>query len=242
MYKVKEAADALGVTRVEVFEILLSQRELFEPYVEKQNSITYISEPGLALLRQTLESGLKHQETVLGEVLAGSDELLAAANETAETEESESPDFLTDDSDADLVLETDETAEEVMLKQMGARNESVKPAVDIEASDDIIGQWLKEIQEEDMEADQQDNRLKELRTQVTLLRNKILSLDSEIKRKDEAIKHYHEIMKDDIRWLEDLERKTQLMVKHELMSMGAAQPELSEEEEDKGNFFKFFKR
>lgn len=234
MYKVKEAADALGVTRVEIFEILLSQRELFEPYVEKNNSITYISESGLALLKQTLESGLKRQ---VGPVETVQPETILADEGDGELFE----DHLVTES-GELMEAAGRTTDGKMPEALPSdRPEVVKQTVDIEASDDVIGQWLKEIQEEDLEADLQDVRLKELRTQMTQLRNKILSLDSEIKRKDEAIKHYHEIMKDDVRWLEDLERKTQLLVKHELTSLGAA-PEFTDEEEDKGNFFKFFKR
>ena len=91
-----------------------------------------------------------------------------------------------------------------------------------------------------------DLRLKEIRGQVTGLRNKILVLDSEIKRKDEAIKHYHEIMKDDLRWLEDMERKVQLIVKNQLAQYEAEETveaiTESISEDDKGNFFKFFKR
>lgn len=219
MYKVKEAADVLGVTRVEIFEIMLSQREIFEPFVEKNNSITYISEEGLNLLRVMLESDLKPQksstETVLAEVPVQENDLF------------EEPVLI------ELEMEDPEEDDQFII--------SARPSIAAEEDDDLIGQWLKDIQDEDAEADLHDGKLKDLRGQVTQLRNKMLSLDSEIKRKDEAIKHYHEIMKDDIRWLEDLEHKTQLIVKHELVELGSSKAEILEEE-DKNNFFKFFKR
>lgn len=222
MYKVKEAADVLGVTRVEIFEIMLSQREIFEPFVEKNNSITYISEEGLKLLRVMLESDLKPQKD---------------STESFEPVLAEMPiqvDALIEEPHLSIIEAEEPEVDEQMTM-------SVRPPREIEEEDDLIGQWLKDIQDEDAQADIHDSKLKDLRGQVTLLRNKILSLDSEIKRKDEAIKHYHEIMKDDIRWLEDLERKTQLIVKHELVELGSSKAEISEEE-DKSNFFKFFKR
>lgn len=54
MYKINEAADLLKVTRVEIFEKLLSQRELFNPYIEKINGVTWISDAGIAKLKEMI--------------------------------------------------------------------------------------------------------------------------------------------------------------------------------------------
>lgn len=238
MYKVKEAADLLGVTRVDVFEILLSQRELFEPYVDKSNSITYISEEGLELLRQMLEKNFKLRETHL-----------EIAQEQAIKIELEQNELQSSQNLTEVILE-EEVIEDLILTEDQAvlddENE-VDTFEDLEdlaqdendLDDDNVSQWLNKIREEDFKASKYDAKLKEQRTYMTQLRNKILGLDSEIKRKDEAIKHYHEIMKDDIRWLEDLELKIQLIVKHEISEINDSE---IEPEEDKGNFFKFFKR
>lgn len=304
MYKVKDAADQLGVTRVEIFEILLSQRELFDPYVVKKNSITYISDEGMSLLKSVIkgneatviskgneeltsfESNLNVNldESVLIEdtLLVDShpnEPVIEFTDPVAEVEAeveveplleevesdsidasepmiidtfSESPEEQEDtDSEDEVFSEEDmDHLAEVDLDQITGdffatiqENPSVSK---IESDDLLVGLWLKEIQSEDEQAIQLDSRLKEIRGQVTGLRNKILVLDSEIKRKDEAIKHYHEIMKDDLRWLEDMERKVQLIVKNQLAQYSAEEsieqvPE-NIADEDKGNFFKFFKR
>lgn len=231
MYKVKEAADVLGVTRVEIFEIMVSQRELFEPYTSKSNSITYISEEGLALLRQMLKRDVPFMNEPVSQ--AAVSEADAYGTEIIEREEDLETDYL----DAEATLEDAEDFEDSLSETFQTKTD---PLEDIEAADDLIGQWLREIQVEDEAADQQDEMLRQMRTQVTQMRNKILSLDSEIRRKDDAIRHYHEIMKDDVRWLEDLERKVQLIVKHGLLEKSEA--EVDSGEEDKNNRFKFFKK
>lgn len=276
MYKVKDAADQLGVTRVEIFEILLSQRELFDPYVVKNNSITYISDEGMDLLRKVLSpeeaksedlSNTTRQapEAVLNSVSVitspedmhkgeevPNEEALANQGLGSETfwepqiEQGEVP--LEDEDSVEFEeepLSEEQSYDMEMLSGTFFNALSDNPSVSkIESEDLLVGQWLKEIQTEDDQAMQMDIRLKEIRGQVTGLRNKILVLDSEIKRKDEAIKHYHEIMKDDLRWLEDMERKVQLIVKSHLETEEELEQDKDEEalEEDKGNFFKFFKR
>lgn len=65
MYKINEAADLLKVTRVEIFEKLLSQRELFNPYIEKINGVTWISDAGIAKLKETIfEKVISPQEVL----------------------------------------------------------------------------------------------------------------------------------------------------------------------------------
>ena len=65
MYKINEAADLLKVTRVEIFEKLLSQRELFNPYIEKINGVTWISDAGIAKLKETIfEKKISPQEVL----------------------------------------------------------------------------------------------------------------------------------------------------------------------------------
>lgn len=300
MYKVKDAADQLGVTRVEIFEILLSQRELFDPYVVKKNSITYISDEGMSLLKSVikgneatviskgneeltsfesnlnvnLDESVLIEDTLLVDSIPN-EAVIEFTNPVVDVEVeplleevesdsidasepmiidtfSESPEEQEDtDSEDEVFSEEDmDHLAEVDLDQITGdffatiqENPSVSK---IESDDLLVGLWLKEIQSEDEQAIQLDSRLKEIRGQVTGLRNKILVLDSEIKRKDEAIKHYHEIMKDDLRWLEDMERKVQLIVKNQLAQYSAEEsieqvPE-NIADEDKGNFFKFFKR
>lgn len=297
MYKVKDAADQLGVTRVEIFEILLSQRELFDPYVVKKNSITYISDEGMTLLGTVIKANdspvvataatdmevvedanfvnlgetpeIKEEaiESMIEPVLESSvqendpSEVLVVANEELQINHREITDAKTENQDElsdDLLHGYEDDSFDFDNTQMDEEdlerisdsffsNIQENPSVNrIESEDLLVGQWLKEIQTEDEQALQLDLRLKEIRGQVTGLRNKILVLDSEIKRKDEAIKHYHEIMKDDLRWLEDMERKVQLIVKNQLAQYEAEETveaiTESISEDDKGNFFKFFKR
>lgn len=221
MYKVKDAADQLGVTRVEVFEVLLSQRDQYEPFVVKKNSITYISEEGLNRLR--VHFGLEPEALDSVDTVA------------SELEAEQSP--IADEALRDLT--SGPPSEE---EQWTSPPES-KEFTPLESEDESIGQWLSEIQADDVLSMNLDGRLRELRTQVTNMRNKLLVLDSEIKRKDEALKHYHEIMKDDIQWLEDLERKLHIALKFQMTKAHMANmEEVTEEDDEKSNFFKFFKR
>lgn len=219
MYKVKDAADQLGVTRVEVFEVLLSQREQFEPYVVKKNSITYISEDGMNLLREHF--GL---------------EVISVIKTPIEAEKAS--------VEADVVINHPPKEEAASgYDSEWLKLPESKEFTPIETEDESIGKWLSEIQEDDELGLALDMKLKELRTQVTSMRNKLLVLDSEVKRKDEAIKHYHEIMKDDIQWLEDLERKLHVNLKFQMTKKHMVEIEEDQEEDDeKNNFFKFFKK
>lgn len=285
MYKVKDAADQLGVSRVEIFEILLSRREEFNPYVVKNNSITYITDEGLEILKKVLFPPEEDEEIAVeieaitseevedltaGEEIAADEEdaLKAEASETVskpvEQDENNS-DYegkATEDEGMDEPYEDDDEAalEDEAQKSIDLDeydpseasqwidNENDGLGVErmsihaIEDEEDLAGQWLKEIQQEDEQASQMDNRLRELRTQVTALRNKILVLDSEIKRKDDAIKHYHEIMKDDVSWLEDIEQKIILIAENSKNPFGDAADEMVEESSDKPAFFKLFRR
>lgn len=54
MFKINEVADQLKVSRVVIFEKLLSQREYFDPYISKVNGVTYISDTGVQRLREIL--------------------------------------------------------------------------------------------------------------------------------------------------------------------------------------------
>lgn len=219
MYKVKDAADQLGVTRVEVFEVLLSQRDQYEPYVVKKNSITYISEEGLNLLREHF--GLK----------------VIKLKELPTEDNVQVKEVVLDE------LETSITVVEPENEHFWTNPPESKEFTPLETDDESIGRWLNEIQSDSELSFSLDSKLKDLRTQVTGMRNKLLVLDSEIKRKDEALKHYHEIMKDDIQWLEDLERKLHIALKFQVTKQHMATiEEGTEEDDEKNNFFKFFKR
>lgn len=220
MYKVKEAADRLGVSRVEIFEILLSQRDIFEPYVTKKNSITYISEEGLAFLK----------ERISVEGTNTPSEVLSQEQEVSEVSFEDSITFEEVESD------TNDTFE------MEFENHLPREGSEFEQVDDALSDWLRQIQDETLLSETYDSKLRDIRTQITVTRNKILGLDSEIKMKEDALRHYHEIMKDDIRWLEDLERKIQLIVKHKFMESDSVVESSEDSEEEKSNFRKFFKR
>lgn len=224
MYKVKEAADQLGVSRVEIFEILLSQRDIFEPYVTKKNSITYISEEGLAFLKERIVSQIPIDKT---------------ADLHQVTEVSKGPEVFNEEQMGPQNFETEETLETVDEFQEDLHD---REGSEFEQVDDALSEWLREIQDETLLSETYDGKLKEIRTQITTMRNKILGLDSEIKMKEDALRHYHEIMKDDIRWLEDLERKVQIIVKHKFLENEAVVESLEVSEEEKSNFRKFFKR
>lgn len=224
MYKVKEAADQLGVSRVEIFEILLSQRDVFEPYVTKKNSITYISEEGLAFLKERIVSQASNRKE---EVAITSEVVLEPGNKHEG--------FLEVEAAEDIIESVEELGEE--FREVDHHENS-----EFEQVDDALSEWLREIQDETLLSETYDGKLREIRTQITTTRNKILGLDSEIKMKEDALKHYHEIMKDDIRWLEDLERKMQIIVKHKFLENESNVENLEVSEEEKSNFRKFFKR
>lgn len=227
MYKVKEAADQLGVSRVEIFEILLSQRDIFEPYVTKKNSITYISEEGLAFLKEriTLQSPREPKSDWV-------------EREVADPK----PKEIYDDVSEPIHQKPEEILEANDGIDEGFHKFEPQEGSEFEQVDDALSEWLKEIQDETLLSETYDGRLRDIRTQITTTRNKILGLDSEIKMKEDALRHYHEIMKDDIRWLEDLERKIQIIVKHKFLENESIPEHLDVSEEEKGNFRKFFKR
>lgn len=241
MYKVKEAADQLGVSRVEIFEILLSQRDIFEPYVTKKNSITYISEEGLTFLRKriAIHNAKEVEAPFIGDKITEGPSL-RQEGETAESPASEGAleherkRTLGDDTN----FEEESNPYELGENLVSGHHEGSE----FEQVDDALSEWLREIQDETILSETYDGKLRDIRTQITTMRNKILGLDSEIKMKDDALRHYHEIMKDDIRWLEDLERKMQLIVKHKFLENESAVEHMEVSEEEKGNFRKFFKR
>lgn len=243
MYKVKEAADQLGVSRVEIFEILLSQRDIFEPYVTKKNSITYISEEGLTFLREriAIHKGKEDRDS-LSESYSVEKAILSQKGSALENskgkEISEQEALGAKDLKPDADFEEFPDLYNADDQLSGIHNEGSE----FEQVDDALSEWLREIQDETLLSDAYDGKLKDIRTQITTMRNKILGLDSEIKMKEDALRHYHEIMKDDIRWLEDLERKMQLIVKHKFLEHESTTENIEVSEEEKGNFRKFFKR
>ncbi len=246
MYKVKEAADQLGVSRVEIFEILLSQRDIFEPFVTKKNSITYISEEGLLFLKERL---VVHQGTNLEQTDLQKGNLKIDDGVLPKNDESQNTKDLAE-SEGELFVDTTETDFDVASGEELETQENINPQgwrdsrdnTEFEQVDDALSDWLSEIQDETILSDSYDLKLREIRSQITTTRNKILGLDSEIKMKEDALRHYHEIMKDDIRWLEDLERKMQIIVKNRFLENDSAMESLEVSDEEKSNFRKFFKR
>lgn len=246
MYKVKEAADQLGVSRVEIFEILLSQRDIFEPFVTKKNSITYISEEGLLFLKERL---VVHQGTSIEQTDLQKGNLKIDDGVLPKNDESQNTKDLAE-SEGELFVDTTETDFDVASGEELETQENINPQgwrdsrdnTEFEQVDDALSDWLSEIQDETILSDSYDLKLREIRSQITTTRNKILGLDSEIKMKEDALRHYHEIMKDDIRWLEDLERKMQIIVKNRFLENDSAMESLEVSDEEKSNFRKFFKR
>jgi uncharacterized protein (DUF2225 family) len=51
LYKISEVADLFGIEKTEVFEKMISHRNLLDPNIHKQDGVTYFTEHGLEILR-----------------------------------------------------------------------------------------------------------------------------------------------------------------------------------------------
>lgn len=56
MYKVGEAADMIGVEKVEIFEKMITHRTLLDPNIKKIDGVTYFEEQAITILK-TLFNG-----------------------------------------------------------------------------------------------------------------------------------------------------------------------------------------
>ncbi|GAU75778.1 hypothetical protein [Fusibacter sp. 3D3] len=58
MYKVSEAADIIGVEKVEIFEKMITHKALLDPNISKQDGVTYFDERGLEILKTLFHTSL----------------------------------------------------------------------------------------------------------------------------------------------------------------------------------------
>jgi len=59
MYKVSEAADLIGVEKVEIFEKMITHKALLDPNISKQDGVTYFDERGLEILKTLFHTSLE---------------------------------------------------------------------------------------------------------------------------------------------------------------------------------------
>ena len=59
MYKVSEAADIIGVEKVEIFEKMISHKALLDPNISKQDGVTYFDDRGLEILKTLFHASLE---------------------------------------------------------------------------------------------------------------------------------------------------------------------------------------
>ncbi|MBF4695448.1 hypothetical protein [Fusibacter ferrireducens] len=67
MYKVSEAADIIGVEKVEIFEKMITHKALLDPNISKQDGVTYFDERGLEILKTLFHSSLEQNQDVSSE-------------------------------------------------------------------------------------------------------------------------------------------------------------------------------
>ncbi len=59
MYKVSEAAELIGVEKIEIFEKLINHKSLLDPVIKKQDGVTYFDDHAIDVLK-TLFFGSSH--------------------------------------------------------------------------------------------------------------------------------------------------------------------------------------
>ncbi len=62
MYKVSEAADLIGVEKVEIFEKMITHKALLDPNISKQDGVTYFDERGLEILKTLFHTSLEQNQ------------------------------------------------------------------------------------------------------------------------------------------------------------------------------------
>lgn len=74
MYKVSDAADIIGVEKVEIFEKMITHKALLDPNISKQEGVTYFDERGLEILKTLFHTSTEHNQSVKNEEHEGSKE------------------------------------------------------------------------------------------------------------------------------------------------------------------------
>ncbi len=59
MYKVSEAADIIGVEKVDIFEKMITHKALLDPNITKQDGVTYFDDRGLEILKTLFHTTLE---------------------------------------------------------------------------------------------------------------------------------------------------------------------------------------
>lgn len=67
MYKVSDAADIIGVEKVEIFEKMITHKALLDPNISKQEGVTYFDERGLEILKTLFHTNTEHNPNVKNE-------------------------------------------------------------------------------------------------------------------------------------------------------------------------------
>lgn len=67
MYKVSEAADIIGVEKVEIFEKMITHKALLDPNISKQDGVTYFDERGLEILKTLFHTNLEQNQDSVSE-------------------------------------------------------------------------------------------------------------------------------------------------------------------------------
>ncbi len=63
MYKISEAADLIGVEKVEIFEKMITHKSILDPSIKKIEGVTYFEERGIGILK-TLFYGSQSSDQV----------------------------------------------------------------------------------------------------------------------------------------------------------------------------------
>lgn len=66
VYKISEAAELIGVEKVEIFEKMITHKAILDPNIKKIEGVTYFEEHGIAILK-TLFFGTQNGEDKLTE-------------------------------------------------------------------------------------------------------------------------------------------------------------------------------
>lgn len=218
MYKINEVADLLKVSRVHIFEVMLSQRELFGPLTTKVNGVTLISDEAIVLLRKVF--GINQEPVV--------DEEIQRVNEINDNNKDQ----------IEQVLPSNFEVSEGVAVSQSEDKEGLKINVQVKGQKETVFQNEKRFI---LENEFDDKTLLEIRQKIRLLRNQILSIDSELKRKEDALTHYQQILNDDILWIDVSEKDLYEQIEF-LCNPITSPKEFESLEEPKVGFKNFFKK
>lgn len=227
MYKVGEVAKQLDIPKYQIFEKLISYNDILGPYVKKKNSITYIDEMGVTLIKKLIEGKFEEisHHNIMDDLLT--DEPLVAEKVNQEAKEITGEEGVSESTHVTINEISEVKSMNVSAETIEAKDEELEHIIEAK-SPDIDDKHMFNDLEDEQPINKEvkfNGRLPEkkgtlkisleslfkikntLNDEIMELKLNLNAMDQEIRKKDSALIHYQFLLKDDIEWIEKHERK-----------------------------------